>query len=363
MTKLFTSEASVVTVVDPRDYPGWDRLVLSHPDFSFFHSVAWAKVLCRTYGHKPIYLRFSQGEQLAALIPLLEVRSCVTGRRGVSLPFCDFCDPLLFGRLDTAAVVSKLLELARERKWKYFELRGERTSTPSALPAAMFYGHRLDLRSGSEDLFARLKGSTRNAIRKAKRSGLKVRLTRSREAILEYYRLHVQTRKRHGLPPQPLSFFLNIYDEIIQPGMGFVVLAHRGTRAAAASVFFHMGKKAVYKFSASDEGLKHCQGNNLVMWKAIQFLAANGMEELHFGRTPLENQGLRRFKLAWGTTEETIRYFRFDTRANHWIAGLAGIPGLLRTISGRLPLSLNRLLGAVYPHLSTIAIALSPSGL
>lgn len=364
MTKLLTSEASTVMVVDPRDYHGWDRLVLSHPEFSFFHSAAWAKVLCRTYGHKPIYLRFSQGERLTALLPLMEVRSPFTGRRSVCLPFCDFCHPLLFDTLNPEAVVSKLFELARERNWKYFELRGGTTSTAPAAPSGIFYGHKLDLRSGGESLFARLKSSARGAIRRAKRSGLKVQLSQSREAILEYYRLHVRTRKRHGLPPQPLSFFLNIHEEIIKLGMGFVAIAYSGSRAAAASVFFHFGKKAVYKFSALDESLKRFQGNNLLIWKAIQSLAQNGVEELHFGRTPLENQGLRRFKLAWGTAEETIQYFRFDTRTNDWIDGLGNIPSVLRTVCARLPLNLNRLLGAViYPHLSTIAIALSPSGL
>ena len=48
------------------------------------------------------------------------------------------------------------------------------------------------------------------------------------------------------------------------------------------------------------------------MWQGIQFLARNGVEKLHFGRTECENDGLRRFKLSWDTEEETIDYFRVD---------------------------------------------------
>ena len=38
-----------------------------------------------------------------------------------------------------------------------------------------------------------------------------------------------------------------------QPGLGFVVLASKGSRPVAASGFFHTKTKAVYKFGASDE--------------------------------------------------------------------------------------------------------------
>ena len=350
--RLLRSQPLKIRVVDPRRDRDWDRLVVSHPDFSFFHSAAWAKVLSKTYGHEPVYLRFSQGGELAALVPLMEVRSSFTGLRGVCVPFCDFCDPLVFGECALGMVIEKLSELARERNWGSFELRGGNVFEVSAARAAIYFGHTLDLRSGPESLFARLKSSARGAIRKAERSGLSVHVTRSPEAIREYYRLHVQTRRRHGLPPQPLSFFLNIYDEIIRPGLGFIVMAHSGSRVAAAAVFFQIGKKAIYKFSASDEGLRQLQGNSLIVWKAIQSLAQNGAEELHFGRTALEDEGLRRFKLAWGTGETTIEYFRFNSRTDKWIAGRDNVPGAFTAVFARLPQALNRLIGAgIYPHL------------
>ena len=74
-------------LVDPLCDSAWDRLVLSHSESNVFHSAAWAKVLCETYGHKPFYLSFSEGGELVALIPLMEVRSAITGCRGVCLPF------------------------------------------------------------------------------------------------------------------------------------------------------------------------------------------------------------------------------------------------------------------------------------
>jgi Acetyltransferase (GNAT) domain len=338
--------------INPLSNPDWDRLIVSHPDYTFFHSTAWAKVLHKTYHHEPVYLRCCRNGKTVALIPMMDVRSPLTGRRGVCLPFTDFCGPLTFDGGDSVLVMDKLSELARDRKWKHFEIRQGKPLQPSATPVVAFYGHMLDLRGSTEDLFARLKSSVRRALRKADRSDLSVQVTGTREAILEYYQLHIQTRRRHGLPPQPVSFFLNIYDEVIKPGLGFVAMARLGSRPIAGAVFFQFGSKAVYKFGASDERLQDLRGNNLIMWEGTRFLAQNGAESLHFGRTSLDNDGLRRFKLTWGTQEETIAYFKFDVAAQAWITGRDKVSGFHNAVFGRLPLAVNCLAGAmIYPHL------------
>jgi Acetyltransferase (GNAT) domain len=342
-----------VKFLDPLRDSDWDRLVMSHSDCNFFHSTAWAKVLCKTYGHKASYLHFSRMHELVALVPMMEIRSPLTGRRGVCLPFSDFCGPLMFDKSASGAVLDKLAQLARERSWRYFEIRGGRWMLPAtAASASQFHGHRLLLSEKSEELLARFTSPARRAIRKAEKSGVGVRVAATRDAILEFYSLHVKTRRRHGLPPQPLSFFTNIYDEIIKAGQGFVVVARSGSRPFAAAVFFQFGKNAIYKFGASDEAFQEFRGNNLVMWEAIKFLIGHGFRSLHFGRTDLENEGLRRFKTGWGTKEELIEYFRFDTAAESWETTGRNGSGFHNSIFRRMPLVLNRFAGSViYPHL------------
>lgn len=349
---ILASEALETSLLDPTCEPRWDELVISHPDSTFFHSSSWLRVLCTTYGHKPFSLLLSRNGRPASLVPLLEVNSPLTGRRGVCLPFTDFCEPLHFGQSDSGSVLRLVHELARHRNWKYFEIRGGRPFRPSATPSVRFYGHTLDLRSSLQALFARFKSSARRAIRKAEQRGVKAQLSHSREAILEFYRLHVRTRRRHGLTPQPLSFFLNIHREIIKPGTGVIVLAYRRSRPLAAAVIFYHGRKAIYKFGASDERVQDLRGNNLVIWNAISFLAENGIETLHFGRTSVENEGLQRFKRAWGTLEETIEYFRFDRAADDWVSARNNLSRFYTAIFARMPLLANRFMGSlIYPHL------------
>jgi Acetyltransferase (GNAT) domain len=348
-----SAQTAAVRITDPLCDPSWDRLVLSHPGFNFFHRTAWAKVLSRTYGHKPIYLCFSRESESVALVPIMEVSSPFTGRRGVSMPFSDFCRPLLFDGWEQESLTERLLELGRERKWRYFELRGGRDTLPaSATVAERYYGHKLDLTIGIEKLFARLPSPVRRALRKAEKSGLTVEVVKTRKAMLDFYQLHVRTRRRHGLPPQSLSFFLNIDEEIIKADLGFVILVKSKTKPVAAAVFFHSGQAALFKFGASDERTHEFRGNNLVMWEGIKQLVGRGLRRLHFGRTSIDNDGLRRFKLSWGAEEEVIDYFRFAFGADMWVNSYRNAPEFHNRLFRRLPLAVNRFAGSlIYPHL------------
>jgi hypothetical protein len=341
-------------IVDPLTDSSWDRLVLSRPGFNFFHRTAWAKVLCRTYGHKPFYLQLRRGEDVVGLVPIMEVVSPFTGRRGVSMPFSDLCEPVFSSKGGSEpSLFDAVRELTRDRRWRYFELRGGRDSLPrNAVAAEKFYGHKLDLAVGIEQLFGRFQSAVRRAIRKAENSGLTVEVTKSWEAMRDFYRLHTSTRRRHGLPPQPFSFFRNIQKEIIDCDLGFTVQAKHNGISIAAAVFFHSGEEALFKFGASSETIQHLRGNNLVMSEGIKHLISKGLKMLHFGRTEVNNQGLRRFKLSWGTQEGVIEYFRFALNPQKWLNSGRNASGFHNQLFRSLPLAVNRVAGAlIYPHL------------
>ena len=286
------------------------------------------------------------------MIPFMEIASPLTGRRGVCLPFSDFSTPLVSGKIDPGPVFEKLIRFAKDRRWRHFEIRGRSLLSAGAQPVARFYGHHLSLTAEEEKQKSRVGSAVRRAIRKAQANGVTSEITSTREALLQFYGMHVRTRRRHGVPPQSKAFFLNLHRHIIEPGLGFVVLARRNARAIAGAVFFNSGRKALYKFGASDERALEYRPNNIVMWAGIRYLSQSGAKMLHFGRTELENDGLRRFKSGWGAREEMIEYFRFDTARQDWVSGRAGVPRFATAVFQRLPLTVNRLIGTVlYPHL------------
>jgi len=347
------SMTPLTQVVSPRDIPEWDQIVGRFPKASFFHSAAWADVLQQSYGFRPQYFVRGPLDSPSAILPVMEVASFLTGKRGVSLPFSDQCDPLSRDPVEAHALWKDALAHAKRLSWKYLEVRGPLTDFCEGKVATEFYGHTLDL-SGSEQTLSRnVDSSVRRAVRKAEQAGLTTEVSHSSEATRIFYRLLGKTRRRHGVPVQPFSFFREIHRAIISQGKGCIVLAKSGLVPVAGAMFFNFGHTAVYKYGGSDPYYQHLRGNNLVMWKAILWHAQNGYERLDFGRTSHDNAGLRSFKLGWGAQENSIAYMRFDCQKSSWLAAPDTSSGRLSPLFKRIPLSVSRLVGALaYRHIA-----------
>ncbi len=317
MNAVALKPSAQIGPVDPLG-SDWDRMVGSFPNANAFHRSDWARTLKSAYGFQPCYLAEGRPDAPTTILPLMEVSSWVTGTRGVSLPFTDHCEPL--GQDDE--ISSRLFELAvalgRQRHWRYLELRGGGAPVPGADAAIRYFGHRLSLDTGSASLFAAIKESTRRSIRKAERGGVVVTVSRDVGAMRAFYRLQCQTRRRHGLPPQPWSFFEALQTFMLS-NTGAVVLASYQDTPVAGAVFLRGGDTATFKFGASDRRYQHLRASNLVMWRAIELFRAQGVKTLDFGRTAMANAGLRRFKLSWGATERCIAYFRYSLRRGDFV--------------------------------------------
>jgi len=339
--------------VDPLEYPEWDALVAVHAGATVFHGTGWARVLQQTYGHNPVYLCRFDGGRLVELLPIMEVSSRLTGRRGVSLPFTDYCSALRAWDQDGSALYEAAMDSGRRRGWKYLECRSANDGWTGASPSLSFYGHVVDLSVGADGLFKGLGSGIRRGVRKAEAAGLHVDFSNGAEAMRAYYKLHCRTRRQHGLPPQPFRFFENIQRHILGAGRGFVATARLKEQPLAAGVFFCHGRRVLYKFGAADHRFQSLRPSNLMMWAAIKRCAGEGFSALHLGRTSLGNEGLRRFKRAFGATEETVRYCQYDFAAQKFVSAADRTEGWFNAVFARLPLPMLRLAGRIlYPHLS-----------
>jgi hypothetical protein len=326
-------------------------LVAAYPTGSFFHSAAWAKTLQSAYGFKPVYFTAREADGRTSILPLMEVDSWLTGRRGIALPFTDDCDPLYSDEALIRRVMETALEFGSKRGWKSVEWRGGRELFGGAPASLSFYGHSVALEAGEDLMFARLESSVRRAIRKAEKNGVTVTVSQSLEAMKVFYSLQCKTRRKHGLPPQPFGFFRSIYEHVLSKNLGMIATASYQQRPIAASVYFQSGTRAIYKYGASDEAFQHLRGANVVMWEAFKWHARNGAKTLHLGRTSLGNEGLRRFKLGWGAGEQKIEYVKYDLRKDRFVTEKDETTGWHNRVFNVLPTGLSRLIGAVlYRH-------------
>jgi CelD/BcsL family acetyltransferase involved in cellulose biosynthesis len=103
--------------LNPLGDPRWAAFIDRHPRASVFHTPGWLEALYSTYGYKPIAVTTTpQGAELTNGMVFCDVRSWLTGRRLVSLPFSDHCDPLI----EETKQLGEMVRLPRTRaasKW------------------------------------------------------------------------------------------------------------------------------------------------------------------------------------------------------------------------------------------------------
>jgi hypothetical protein len=338
-------------IIDPITDERWDKQLIPPADYSIFHSSAWASVLSKSYRYRPLYLILSDKNNIAARIPFMEINSFITGRRGVSLPFSDYCDPILDNEIPIENILDRLIDFGRNFGWKYLELRCSKRLIHNQEPSTFFYGHTLDLSRKEEQLLSGCRDSTKRNIRKAKKTGVTVIIDNSYKAMCEYYRLHSITRRRQGVPPQPFHFFKNIHNNLISKNRGLIVLASYNKDIIAGNIYLHFHRKAYYKFGAADMNSQHLRPSNIVMWEAIKWYAKHGYKSLCFGRTSPDNKGLLQYKKGWGTNQKVINYYKYDFNLNSFVKDDSQENYFSTMIFKRLPIPILKLAGNIlYKH-------------
>jgi Acetyltransferase (GNAT) domain len=335
-------------IIDPSEIKNWDELILNFPDYSFFHSSSWSNVMRDTYNYTPSYFVIIENGILKAAVPLMIVNSSLTGNRAVSLPFSDYCEPLLQKEVNFGHILEGIKNICIGKKLKYLELRGGKNFLNEVERSSFDYNHTLDLTVGKEALFKNLSSSTKRNIKKAVRESVSVEISNSVSALEDFYKMNCVTRKKHGLPPQPKRFFKNLYKHVILKNEGFIALGKYNGTSIGSALYLHIGKKALYKFGASYMEFQTLRANNLIMWEVIKYYASNGYGSFSFGRTEPENDGLRRFKLGFGTHEEELHIYKYDFTERDFLPLKTKTTGLHNKIFNKTPLPILKIFGLIF---------------
>ena len=338
--------------VDPTSIPHWNQWISTCENSTVFHTSNWARVLHETYGYRPYYLVCGGGDVPQLIFPIMEVHSLLTGRRGVSLPFSDYCRPLIHQGISLSNVFSKLKESGKSKKWDSIHLRDVPEWTHHPIEVTEFVDHAIDLNRTQNEIYSSLRSNYRRKIKKAMGHDLVIQEERSLEALQAYYKLHCITRKKHELPPQPVRFFKKIHEHILSEHLGFILLAYHKGVAIAGAVYMHFGKHIIYKYGSSDGIHDGLNGNYLVQWSGIKWAAQNGFETFSLGRTDPDNKGLIQYKDGWGATKRSLPYYTFDMNKQAFIAHKSKGMTYAKYLFKRLPVPLLKIAGSfLYPHI------------
>lgn len=295
--------------VNPQTDPLWRQLVHQSAS-SVFHSPDWMRVLAATYDldvHAYVMLDAKGTPQ--AGIPFCRIASFM-GKRLVSLPFSDFCDPLIVDCSQWNYLVSKLL--AEDCP---VLVRCLHNSLPLAdarfTLAKQAKWHGLDLRPDLDILWSGLHDSSKRAIKKAQREGVLIRTARSKEELRAFFDLHLRIRKyKYRLLAQPYRFFENIWRQFIEKNTGLLLIASYQGNLIGGILLLEWKNTLYYKFNASAvDNLTH-RPNDLLIWESIKYGKTKGHSCLDFGLSDQGQEGLVRFKRKFANEEKAIYFLR-----------------------------------------------------
>lgn len=305
-----STRSAILELTDAR----WVAFAAAHPEAIPFHHPEWGALVAECYGfHAFAVVAMNASGAVTAGVPMVEVRHRPARAKWVALPFTDFCPPLLSSSDDAHHLASALRTTGADASIRRIEVRGALPGAAARGPVAI--KHVLTLAADPTHTFERFhRSQVQRNIRRAEREGLTVRQgDRPQDLIDTFYRLHLQTRRRQGVPVQPRRFFHLLWERAISTGLGSVVIVESADQPLAAAVFLAWNGTVIYKFGASDERSWSLRPNHLLFWHVIRNACEQGYRSFDFGRTDTDHEGLRSFKRSWGAREEPLEYSLFGT--------------------------------------------------
>ncbi len=312
-----------VFCTNPLNDARWPGLLERHADASIFHTREWLEALYRTYGYEPVvYTTSSPASDLTDAIVFCKVNSWLTGKRMVSLPFSDHCQPLIDSADALHEILEKLQSDQTEQQRKYIELRPLHMDEDwllengSLAESDTYFFHCLNLKPTPNELMQGFhKDCIQRPIRRAQRENLTFKEGTSDELQSAFYHMLLMTRRRHQLPPQPKQWFRNLQQCLGERSK--IRIAFKTDQPIAAIVTLSYKNKHYYKYGCSDPRHKNLGGTVALLWRAMQEARQDGAQEFDMGRSSIDNTGLTTFKDRWGTMRRRMSYFRSANVCTH----------------------------------------------
>jgi hypothetical protein len=309
--------------IDPTRDERWEEFLQKHTDASIFHTRGWLEALRQTYDYKPVAFTTSPAASpLTNGFPFCQVSSWLGGHRLVSLPFSDHCTPLVGSPDELTYLLTYLREKRDAEKWSYIEIRPRDSVVTGDTPfekSKSFYFHKLDLRPSFDEIFQNFhRDCVQRKIERAARERLTYEEGTSDSLLTKFYRLLVMTRRRHGLPAQPVDWFRNILACVGDKAK--IRVASQDGHPVAGILTLRHKHVLVYKYGCSDRRFSNLGGTQLLLWNAIQEAKSDQLSVFDMGRSECDNAGLVAFKDRWGAARTDLVYLRYPVRHSHRVA-------------------------------------------
>ncbi len=310
-------------LLTPDRQSDWNAFVAGCPAGDFMQAWEWGDLKART-GWAPLRLAVERDGRLAAGMQVLQ-RKAPGGR-------CLFYAPrgplVPSGETELLeSLLSEARQLARDRRALALKVDPALPEPDEAFvgnlrrlgfrpaPDTTHFGGvqpryvmKVNIAPGPDELLASFHPKWRYNIRLAQKKGVTIR-PGTRDDLPAFYEVLQETCRRDGFAVRALSYYEDLWDLVLAPGLGGLFLGSVGDELICGAITLALGPQAWYVYGASSNRLRHTMPNHLLQWEMMQWAQARGCTVYDMRGVARETgadddegglHGLNRFKRGFG---------------------------------------------------------------
>jgi FemAB-related protein (PEP-CTERM system-associated) len=332
-TRIFSIHAA-----DTASCAEWDALVVRERG-SFCHLTAWRSIMRDVFGLQTYYLAARHSDDaLAAVLPLVHIRSRLFGSFLLSMPFLNYGGPI--GESAACAALSaEAIKLAGKHGVDLLELRSREIAPDGLTSKARKVITVMPLPATSQELWENgFRSKLRSQIKRAMKEEMDVRF--GADQVGAFYEVFAENMRDLGVPVLPLKWFQAI-NRHFGDSVLFAAVYFRGVPVAAGCGFLWHGEFEMTWASSLREHAPRSP-NMLLYWSMMEECIRRGVSQFNFGRsTP--GASTHRFKLQWGGADATLPWGVWGEKSEPNPESAKYLA--LRSVWSRFPVSFSKMIG------------------
>ncbi len=291
-----------VRELSPPDREAWDAFVRAHPRGTFMHLSGWARVIGQGAGHRCRYLMATRNGEIAAVLPLAEVRSRLFGHALVSTPFCVYGGVLAQDPEAAAELVAAAADLADRLGVDHLELRNREPVAGDWPGKDLYVTFRKQISADHEENMLAIPRKQRAMVRKGIKAGLQAEVDTGLE---RFYRIYAESVRNHGTPVFSRRYFRALY-ETFGDDIEVSTVTHEGRPVSTVLTFFFRDEVLPY-YGGGLPAARRLKAFDFMYWEVMKRAVDRGCRIFDYGRSK-KGTGSFSFKKNWGFEPAPLDY-------------------------------------------------------
>ena len=321
----------------------WDDFISTVSQGSLFHTIAWRKVLEKTFDYHSVFLANYDETEICGILPLFLVPKPLKGHVMVSVPFGVYGGVVAKTQEAIHMLLNAAKKIAVEKGVDSLEFR-HIEKLDEALPTKeLYFGFSREIFDGEEKNMAAIPRKQRRMVRQGINYGLQSKVG-SAELLKDFYFVYSSSLRNLGTPAFPFRYFEHLFQELGEQ-CKILSVTYEGKVVAAVLTFFYQDRVMPYYGGGLPEYQKYAI-YDFMYWELMRFGWEHGYKVFDFGRSKRET-GPFHFKRHWGFEPQALPYEYFLPKGGSIPNVNPSNPKIQPLIAlwKRLPLSLANQLG------------------